>query len=60
MEHFLLDSQPQQKENPSILLEDYRAMLANPEFHALMPEHVSFVERNVMVLESMAESMVEQ
>ena len=46
-------------ENPNILLKDYRTMLANPEFHELMPEHISFIERNVMVLERMVESMGE-
>ena len=55
---FLLET-VENPSNPNILLEDYRAMLANPEFHALMPEHVSFVERNVMVLERMVESMGE-
>ena len=44
---FLLEK----KENPNILLEDFVALLNNARVHAFIPEHVSFIERNVMVLE---------
>ena len=55
---FLLEKK-ENPSNPNILLEDYRTMLANPEFHAFLPEHISFIERNIMVLESMVETMGE-